>query len=107
MWNKIEEFSMLVWGWLWDIISSVGITIWKFLTATFDNMETIAPILAYVVASVVGLFVVMKVLSFVVSLFSSLNKNIVGGFLKKFLIVAVTAIVILSLGVFLKNTVAW
>ena len=102
MWNKIEEISIQIWSFIWDILSSVGSAIWGFLT-NFSHMETIVPIITYIIVIFIGLFLLMKLLKYVVDFFGSLTKEVVGRSLKKTLIFAIIAMVISSFGIYMKS----
>ena len=83
----MKEIFNEISDWLWPFIGNIFTTIWDFLGnllhSFFENQNSIMSIIGFIFLALLGLFLLDKLLRFVIGYFSKFNKGDVKNITKK------------------------
>jgi len=86
--------------WLWPFIGQVFTTVWEFsggiLRSFFENQNSIMSIMGFVFLSLLALFVLDKLIRFIMGYFSKITKSDMKGMLRKTLMAVFIILVVAS-----------
>jgi hypothetical protein len=100
-----KDFTAWFWPLLEDFFSSIGNFLGDIGVSLYDNSDTILPVLAYMLASAVVLFALLKVLQYIVAFFASLTRQSVFSTLIKSMFILCGLWFLISLAVHINNTI--
>ncbi len=87
-------------NWLWPFLGNIFTTIWDFLGSLlhsfFENQNSIMSIIGFIFLALLGLFILDKILRFIIDYFSKFSKNDVLGITKKAFIFIVIILILAS-----------
>jgi uncharacterized protein YacL len=73
--------------WLWPFLGNIFTTIWNFLGdllhSFFENQNSIMSVIGFIFLALLGLFVLDKLLRFIINYFSKFSKNDILSIIKK------------------------
>lgn len=103
MFDFFRETSIWLWEFIVGIFTFVGTLLGDFLLAIYDNLETIVPIVLYIVVSIVGVTLLVKFFNSLMDYFKSITKDTVYGLFMALIVGLGILVVLFSFALYIDN----
>ena len=100
-----KDFSAWFWPFLGNLFSSIGDFFGDIGFSLYENYNTILPVLGYMLACAIILFLLLKILQYVASFFSKLTKQSIFTTLIRLIITIVILWLLASLAFYVKSLI--